>query len=60
VAGARATERGGVVVHAFVDGRRRVVTWKRRGHTCVLSGTGVSVAALSKLAAWRSHGAIPY
>ena len=60
VASARTTDRGGVVVHVFLDGRRRVVTWERRGHTCVLSGTGVSVAALSKLAAWRSHGAIPY
>jgi hypothetical protein len=60
VASARTTDRGGVVVHVFLDGRRRVVTWERRGHTCVLSGTGVSVAALAKLAAWRNHGAIPY
>jgi len=60
VAGARTTERSGVVVHSFVNGGRLVVTWERRGHTCVLSGTGVSVDALSKLAAWRGHGAIPY
>jgi hypothetical protein len=60
VAGARTTERSGVVVHSFVSGGRLVVMWERRGHTCVLSGTGVSVDALSKLAAWRSHGAIPY
>jgi hypothetical protein len=60
VAGARTTERSGVVVHSFLSGGRLVVTWERRGHTCVLSGTGVSVDALSKLAAWRGHGAIPY
>jgi hypothetical protein len=61
VAGARTTELGGVVVDSFMNGGgRRVVTWERRGHTCVLSGTGVPVVALLKLAAWRGHGAIPY
>jgi hypothetical protein len=61
VAGARTTERGGVVVDTFTnrDGRR-VVTWERRGHTCVLSGAGVPTSALTALAAWRGHGAIPY
>jgi len=59
-AGARTTERGGVTVHSFGDGGRRVLTWERRGHTCVLSGAGVPVGALLKLAAWRGHGAIPY
>jgi len=60
VAGARTTERDGVVIRSFLDRGRLVVTWERRGHTCVLSGTGVSAGALSKLAAWRGHGAIPY
>ncbi len=60
VAGARTTERSGIVVHSFVDGDRLVVTWERRGHTCVLSGVGMPLNALLKLAAWRSHGAIPY
>ncbi|MBV8221019.1 MAG: hypothetical protein JO325_21355 [Solirubrobacterales bacterium] len=59
VVGARTTERGGVVVHSFVDGGRLVVTWERRGHTCVLSGAGVPASALTALAAWRGHGAIP-
>ena len=37
-----------------------VVTWLRRGHTCVLSGRGMPFAALVRLAAWRGHGRIPY
>jgi hypothetical protein len=39
---------------------RQVVTWLRRGNTCVLSGRGVPVAELVRLAAWRGHGRIPY
>lgn len=60
-ADARTTEIGGVGIGAFTNGAgRRAVTWERRGHTCVLSGAGVSVSALATLAAWRGHGAIPY
>jgi hypothetical protein len=60
-AGARTRTLGRVVVHTFENRAGRViVTWERRGHTCVLSGTRVSVDALSELAAWRGHGAIPY
>jgi hypothetical protein len=36
---------------------RLVVTWRRAGHTCVLSATGVSPDALQKLAAWKVPGA---
>lgn len=39
---------------------QRVVTWMRRGHTCVLSGQSVSLNALLELASWRAHGQIPY
>jgi hypothetical protein len=61
VAGARTTELGGVVISSLTNGGgRRVVTWERRGHTCVLSGVGVPTSALTALAAWRGHGAIPY
>jgi hypothetical protein len=35
-----------------LDGRL-VVTWRRNGHTCVLSGVGVSPRVLQELAAWR-------
>jgi hypothetical protein len=39
---------------------RNVVTWERRGHTCVLSGWDVPRSELVALGAWRGHGAIPY
>ena len=51
--------RSGIVVHAFADNRRLIVTWLRRGHTCVLSGVDVPLDALTALAAWRSHGERP-
>jgi hypothetical protein len=43
----------GTKVQAFSLGGRQVVTWRRAGHTCVLSGVGVSAAELSRLAAWK-------
>lgn len=39
-------------------GGRRVVTWLRRGHTCVLSGRTVSLHALVELASWRGQGGL--
>ena len=33
---------------------RIVVTWRRAGHTCVLTGTGVSAGDLQRLAAWEA------
>ena len=42
-----------------VDGRP-VVTWLRRGHTCVLTGAGVGRAVLEKLAAWNGKGTAPF
>jgi hypothetical protein len=36
-----------------LDGRL-VVTWRRAGHTCVLSAAGVSAGQLQRLAAWGS------
>lgn len=47
-------------VGTLSTGGRHVVTWLRRGHTCVLSGRGVPFAALITLADWRGHGRIPY
>jgi hypothetical protein len=58
--GAETVSRSGIVVHVLPGHRRLVVTWLRRGHTCVLSGTDVPLDALLKLAVWRSHGAVPY
>jgi hypothetical protein len=55
-----ASTRGHTVLRSFDAGGRRIVTWMRRDHTCVLSGVGVPVDALLQLAAWRRHGEIPY
>jgi anti-sigma factor RsiW len=38
-----------------LDGRD-VVTWRRAGHTCVLSGAGVNATVLEQLAAWKAPG----
>jgi hypothetical protein len=58
--GARTAVRAGTMLAISTTGGRRVVTWLRQGHTCVLSGRGVPMNALVKLAAWRGHGRIPY
>jgi hypothetical protein len=60
LAGARAIVRAGTRLHSFTLGDRRVVTWLRRGHTCVLSGANIPAAELAALGSWRGGGAIPY
>jgi hypothetical protein len=60
VPGARMIVRSGTVVMSGMSGGERIVTWLRRGHTCVLSGHGVSLAALLKLAVWRGRGRVPF
>lgn len=59
-ANARVTVRDGTRIAILRIGSRTVVTWLRRGHSCVLSGSGMPSDALVRLAAFRSHGAIPY
>jgi hypothetical protein len=54
--GARTRWLHGTEVQSFVLGGRAIVTWRRAGHTCVLSGKGVSADELSKLAAWKAPG----
>jgi hypothetical protein len=52
--GGQLLRRGGVDFLSLRDGPRTVVTWRRDGHTCVLSaGPGVSVDRLLALAAWK-------
>jgi len=58
--GAATITRSGIVVRAYPDDRRLIVTWLRRGHTCVLSGVDVPLDTLTALAVWRGHGAVPY
>jgi len=61
VVAAHTTLRAGTLLADSWSGGRRVVTWLRQGHTCVLSGgRGLSLGALLKLAGWRSHGELPF
>ena len=54
------TLRNGVNIRSLKLGDTTVVTWQRKGHTCILSGRGVSRDDLLKLAGWRDKGALPY
>lgn len=43
----------GYRLYTFTVGSRTVVTWRRDGHTCVLSAVGVPLSVMQRLAAWR-------
>jgi hypothetical protein len=51
---ARVTTMGGIRLHTLTQQGRTVVTWRRAGHTCVLSATGVPAVVLQRLAAWEA------
>ena len=55
-AATRRTVLRGTAVRAFRRDGREVVTWQRRGHTCVLSGAATSRDELLRLAAWTGGG----
>jgi hypothetical protein len=57
--GAKLTVRRGVEYHALQAVGHPAVTWRRVGHTCVLTGTA-SRAELLTLASWRGGGALRY
>ena len=50
---ASVTRLNGTELRTLTLSHRTVVTWRRADHTCVLSGTGVPVRALQRLAAWK-------
>ena len=52
--------RDGVDLRTFSDGDRTVVTWRRDGHTCVLSATDVPRDELLTLASWKGKGAVTF
>ena len=56
----RVVRRGNRRFLLFRAGGDRAVTWTRRGHTCVSSGTGTSPAVLFELAAWTGKGAVAF
>ena len=47
-------------LRSFSQHGRIVVTWLRRGHSCVLSGANIPLSTLLRLAAWTGGGEIPY
>jgi hypothetical protein len=50
----------GVRLTVVEDGGRRIVTWQRDRHTCVLSGpSSVPAERMIALAAWDGGGAVP-
>jgi anti-sigma factor RsiW len=51
---ASATKVNGTELRTLRLGGRMVVTWRRAGHTCVLSGVSVSPQELQRLAAWKA------
>jgi hypothetical protein len=53
-------EVNGLVMLAYKDGRRDVVTFERDGRTCVLAGVVHQRATLLKLASWKADGAIVF
>jgi hypothetical protein len=59
-ADSRSAIRRGTTLHTFTADGRRVVTWLRHGHTCLLSSAGAGDPALHRLAAWRGGGALAY
>jgi hypothetical protein len=54
--GSRTLNLNGIQLQSFVLNGRLVVTWRRAGHTCVLSGSGMTVAQLARLAGWQAPG----
>ena len=44
----------GYVLRTLSSGGRTVVTWRRDGHTCVLSASRVAAGQLQRLAGWRA------
>jgi anti-sigma factor RsiW len=57
---APATSRGGTELRTLRIGDRLMVTWRRKGRTCVLSGVRVSRPELLALASWRAGGRVDY
>lgn len=50
---APATAVNGYELRTLAAGGRTIVTWRRSGHTCVISAQGVPLGDLERLASWR-------
>jgi anti-sigma factor RsiW len=51
---ANVTRQNNVTLRTLKIDGRTVVTWRRNGHTCVISGPGLAASDLQRLAAWSS------
>ena len=59
--GAYEKDMNGVKLFITTDHGRRIVTWTRNGHTCVLSApVAVPEEKLLELAAWKVKGNVPF
>ena len=59
--GASEKNMNGVKLFITTDNGRRIVTWTRNGHTCVLSApVSVPEPKLLQLAAWKGKGGVPF
>jgi hypothetical protein len=50
----------GITFHSAPVHGATVVTWERRGHSCILSGFNVTRKQMLKLATWKDEGELPY
>lgn len=57
---ARHAVREGTTLRSLKSDGKTVVTWRRQGRTCVLSGTGVPTDELLTLAGWRAKGEVKF
>jgi hypothetical protein len=57
---AQSIVRDGVRFRSVSIAGRTVVTWERKHHSCVLSGSGISRQVLLGLASWRDQRKLPY
>ena len=59
--GASEKNMNGVKLFITTDNGRRIVTWTRNGHTCVLSApVSVPEPKLLALASWKGKGGVPF
>jgi hypothetical protein len=50
----------GVDLKVFSTGNPKDVTWLRQGHSCVMTGKGVTTAKMLELASWKGQGKVPF
>lgn len=49
-----------VYLKAFSTGNPKDVTWWRQGHSCVMTGKGVTTAKMLELASWKGQGKVAF